>query len=217
VTSTEPTTADAPAGLRERKRTAARTALQLTAVELALEHGYENTTVEMICDAGMVSHRTFFNYFGSKEGAFLGDPPSLEGDDAERFVTEHGPSIVGDLIDAMTRALMEHEMNPALFKGRRELMQRTPELSKAFMLQITASEGEFVRLIVRRLKASGRTDADAALDDEARMVLALTSGVMHFVMQKWFAENFTRTPHELLRESIALVQRITSTESDNTK
>ncbi|WAP52224.1 helix-turn-helix domain containing protein [Arthrobacter sp. ATA002] len=59
-------------GLRARKRAAARSTIERAAVTLVLERGYERVTVDMICASGMVSPRTFFNYFGSKEGVFLG-------------------------------------------------------------------------------------------------------------------------------------------------
>ncbi|HEV7168905.1 MAG: TetR/AcrR family transcriptional regulator, partial [Chloroflexota bacterium] len=64
--------ADAGPGWRVRKRAAAQASIEDTAVSLALKHGYENVTVEMICAASSVSQRTFFNYFGSKEGVILG-------------------------------------------------------------------------------------------------------------------------------------------------
>ncbi|WP_081813852.1 TetR/AcrR family transcriptional regulator [Microbacterium sp. CH12i] len=50
-------------GLRERKKRATKQAIERGAIELALEHGYENVTVEMICESAMISQRTFFFFF----------------------------------------------------------------------------------------------------------------------------------------------------------
>ena len=60
-----------PLGLRERKKAQTRRLLIDTAVELCLEQGYENTTVDQITHAVEVSPRTFSRYFTSKEGVFV--------------------------------------------------------------------------------------------------------------------------------------------------
>ncbi|EDY43856.2 TetR/AcrR family transcriptional regulator [Streptomyces sp. SPB074] len=58
-------------GLRERKKAATREAVHKAALELAVEHGFENVTVEAIADAAGISRRTFSNYFTAKEDAVL--------------------------------------------------------------------------------------------------------------------------------------------------
>lgn len=57
----------APASLRERKKLATRTALISTARRLFAEKGYENTTLEEICENVEIHITTFFSYFKSKE------------------------------------------------------------------------------------------------------------------------------------------------------
>jgi len=53
----------ATVGRRDRKKAETREALRWAALRLALEHGYEQLTVEAITEAADVSVRTFFNYF----------------------------------------------------------------------------------------------------------------------------------------------------------
>lgn len=53
--------------LRELRRERARSEIATTAIALFQEHGYEATTVEQIANAALVSPRTFYNYFSSKE------------------------------------------------------------------------------------------------------------------------------------------------------
>jgi AcrR family transcriptional regulator len=60
-------------GLRERKKQATRTALHTAALELAVERGVEAVTAEDIAADAGVSARTFFNYFSTKEEAFVAD------------------------------------------------------------------------------------------------------------------------------------------------
>lgn len=61
-----------PLGLRERKLRETRHALESATVDLVLELGLEQVTIEQIAERADVSPRTFFNYFGSKEDALLG-------------------------------------------------------------------------------------------------------------------------------------------------
>jgi AcrR family transcriptional regulator len=53
--------------LRERKKLATRKALIETARHMFAERGYDNVTLEDICETVPVHTTTFFSYFGSKE------------------------------------------------------------------------------------------------------------------------------------------------------
>ena len=61
---------DAP-GLRERKKTETRVAIQQAVLFLALGRGLDVVTTDEIAAAANVSVRTFHNYFGSKEEALV--------------------------------------------------------------------------------------------------------------------------------------------------
>lgn len=61
----------APDGLRERKKRETRLALSHATIRLAMQHGWDNVSVEDIAAAVNVSERTFRNYFGSKAEAVV--------------------------------------------------------------------------------------------------------------------------------------------------
>jgi AcrR family transcriptional regulator len=63
----------ADGGLRERKKLVTRAALTAAALQLAVERGADHVTAEDIAEAADVSVRTFFNYFPTKEAAFVAD------------------------------------------------------------------------------------------------------------------------------------------------
>lgn len=60
-------------GLRERKKAKTRALVQEQALRLFRERGYDETTVEQICEAAEISPATFYRYFGSKEEVVLHD------------------------------------------------------------------------------------------------------------------------------------------------
>ena len=202
-------------GLRARKRAATQSALERTALSLALEHGYDQVTVDMICQAAMVSPRTFFNYFGTKEGAFLGGtPPKPTDAEHQAFVHGTGRDVLGDLVGMIATAVADHSPDTDLLRKRRMLIERTPELLTGETSRIAELEQHLVQLVLERFRAHGRTEAHTPdLVDEAGMVVALAGSVMRYSMQKWFSGGFTGTPAELLHHSIALVQRVTGSGS----
>ena len=63
---TEPTE-----GLRAMKKQMTRSAISMAALDLALEKGFEQLTIEEIARRAIVSPRTFSNYFSCKEEAVV--------------------------------------------------------------------------------------------------------------------------------------------------
>ena len=47
-------------------------AIESAALDLVLDRGYNQVTVDLICDVAGVSQRTFFNHFPTKDDAMLG-------------------------------------------------------------------------------------------------------------------------------------------------
>src|SRR6266566_4892645 len=56
-----------PMSLRERKKRLAQATIEEAALRLFQQKGYEQTSIQDIADAVMMSTRTFFRYFASKE------------------------------------------------------------------------------------------------------------------------------------------------------
>ncbi|WP_111719751.1 TetR/AcrR family transcriptional regulator [Homoserinimonas sp. OAct 916] len=208
-------TADPPAGLRERKRAATRQTIERAAVQLALEHGYDTITVEMICHASMVSQRTFFNYFGTKEGVILGTAPPMPDEAATRAFIEGTGSIVGDLVGTIAAAIVDQVPDTELLRLRRQVLQNTPALAAKQMARIVEIEGNLLQVVLDRFRAHGRSEqATPDLLDEARMVVALGAGGMHFAMRAWFETGFNGTPRELVATAVDLINRVTGETPD---
>lgn len=173
-------------GLRARKRAATHASIERTAIALALEHGYDNVTVEMICDASGVSPRTFFNYFGSKERVILGEASSMTEEDARAFVSGRGSDIVLELLTAMAAPLIAEENDPVLLRSRFLLITTTPVLLGRQMEWVAAEENRLIELVLDRFRAAGRQTDD--LRDEAGMVVALAFAALRFTLQRLFTD-----------------------------
>ncbi len=173
-------------GLRERKREATRVAIERAALALFLEHGYDGVTVDMICDAAMVSQRTFFNYFGTKEGVLLGGTPPFPDEEAiAAFVKATDPSVLEGFIGLILTAMTGYERDPELERSRRLVMQRNPDLAVRVLDRIRDHEDRAVAILLERFSAEGRTvDDESDLEDQARMIVALTLAALFFNMGK---------------------------------
>ena len=206
-------------GLRERKRAATQETIERAAISLALEHGYEHVTVDMICEASMVSQRTFFNYFGSKERVILGGTPPMPSDEeVEAFARATGSNLLADFVTLITYSLLKREPDADLFNARRTLITRTPELVTKEAARMGGLEDQFVAIILARFEVQGRSLAGhPELEDEARMVVALTTGVLHYVRRRWANLPPGASTRDLLRSSIELVHRITNDQSHDPK
>ncbi len=207
-----------PEGLRQRKRAATHARIETAALALAVEHGYEQVTVDMICAESMVSQRTFFNYFGSKEGVILGCAAPMPSAEAIAvFVHRRDGTLLGDFLALLGSAAFEAQPDPEVLRARRMLIHRTPELITKELARMGELENQFTQIVLERLRAQGPAPGSAEqpahqLEDEAQMVIGLAMGVLRFVMRKWFSEAHSGTNPEMLQYSLELIRRITSSE-----
>jgi AcrR family transcriptional regulator len=172
------------AGLRERKREATRVAIERAALALFLEHGYDGVTVDMICDAAMVSQRTFFNYFGTKEGVLLGGTPPFPDEEAiAAFVKATDPNALEGFIGLILTATTGYERDPELERSRGLVMQRNPDLGVRMLDRFRDQEDRAVGILLERFAAEGRTiEEESDLGDQARMTVALAIAALIFNM-----------------------------------
>jgi AcrR family transcriptional regulator len=66
-----------PPGLRERKKQRTRDTIAQVALQLFVERGYDETTLEDIAEAADISKRTIFSYYQSKEDILFHDQPAI--------------------------------------------------------------------------------------------------------------------------------------------
>lgn len=202
--------------LRDKKRELLRSTIEKTAVALVHEHGYENVTVEMICEASLASQRTFFNYFGSKEAVILGPAPQAPDEEVlDEFVHHPHGDVLSDLTRMMLRVLdARGDVDLTLWRDRREVIRRDPELMRAQAERFAAKDTELVAVVQRRLEAQhaerGRSDGEVPADDlaeQARLIVSLWWGTVRYAMHRW-AERPTDSSQQITDDLLHLLARI---------
>jgi AcrR family transcriptional regulator len=147
-------------GLRERKKRATRAALAEAAVRLAAEHGAEKVTVEAISAAAGVSVRTFFNYFESRDDAFVVVDADA-GARMRRAVLEAPADLspLAALREAMAAELAEAEQQHELWRLHAKVLHASPHLLARGVGAHMAAEADLADAIAERLRRVGDPDA----------------------------------------------------------
>ena len=143
-------------GLRERKKRERKQALRTAAIELALEKGFDNVTIEDICDRCGVSRRTFFNYYSTKEEALLGRADTVFDDEDQPAIAEFeagGPEgrLIADLAHLLTSVVRTRLNKREEMHQYHRILQQDPSLMQVQMSRMGNNERLFREMIQRRL------------------------------------------------------------------
>lgn len=203
-------------GVRARKRREMRDAIERNAVELVLVRGYDNVTVDMICEAASISPRTFFNHAGSKERAVLGiDPPLPDQSLREAYVAGLGGSPLRDALVMMTSVLVDAGAGGYdLMRKRRTILETTPALALSAIAHLESAQQAMVDLIDRRL-AAGDPAADGQTGEQERgrraaMLFSLAVGMLHRLAHDWMERGLPGDAEAAIDEVLRLARGIVS-------
>jgi AcrR family transcriptional regulator len=171
-----------PAGRRDRKKTATREALRDAALRLALEHGYDQLTVEAITEEADVSLRTFFNYFASKDDALLGPDPDRAAALAGGLIARPGDeSPVAALRAVFEQLALSFGERQPLWQARMQLVRANPQLWPRLYAGFT----DFERSIAEAVAT--RTGSDPDVDLYPGVAAAAAVGAMRVAVAHWRA------------------------------
>jgi AcrR family transcriptional regulator len=151
------------AGLRERKKQHTRDALLTAAFDLFARKGFEATTVDEIAEAVVVSSRTFFRYFASKDDVLLkAIDDQFTAMFAEFDARPAGEPVLTALRHAAVTVLRaceagESAMSPERYASLTQLLSESPALAGRQLEQCTARMGELAGKIAARMRV-GPTD-----------------------------------------------------------
>jgi AcrR family transcriptional regulator len=188
-------------GLRERKKAHTRATIEDAALRLFLERGYDQVTLDEICEEAMVSLRTFFRYFTSKEDLVLGrlrDHLGL----AERLFSQRAAD--EPVLDAMraviTVVTRDYSTDPRQQLTRLQLATTTPALQIGLLGVLSGFERVICDFAAPRLAAAGPPH-------RARLLAAAAVTAFRVALQTWLDTNGTSDLPALFLEDLdALTQ-----------
>ncbi len=179
------------ASLRERKKALTRSTIQMEALRLFQEKGYEATTIGEIAAAAGVSSMTFFRYFPTKEDVVLWDEYD------ELFAAQTGAwrpdeSEISRVQNAIKAGLaLVYAANREELLLRTRLILQTPALRARMWEQQAATEQLIAHGLSGRHEHSMRT----------RVIAAACLGAMMVAIRVWAEEDGARELPDLVTEA----------------
>lgn len=164
-------------GLRERKKLDTRRMLSDAALELAVEHGFDNVTREQIAARAGVSLRTFSNYFSGKYDALVYRQAERvkRGHEALRQRPADEP-----LWDAITEAIISPFAEEAAFADvpTAEQLAQLRKVAESADARAVVSKGihEWIDVVAER------TGLNPEKDMYPRLVVAVAAAVVESAM-----------------------------------
>ncbi|WP_458689105.1 TetR/AcrR family transcriptional regulator [Nocardia tengchongensis] len=169
--------------LRERKKLRTRQTLIDTALELFTDRGFDNTTLDALCDTVEVSKRTFFRNFTSKEdvamaplqdlwAAFLAELAHREPDSGTLL-----QSLQNTMLAALDRTSDDDWADRAV---RSHLLARATPTMAAHNLQFCdRTVGEALTIL------DARYALDLPADQRPRLALDILIAAFHSALDTW--------------------------------
>jgi AcrR family transcriptional regulator len=170
-------------GLREQKKAMTRATLETRALERFLALGYESVRLEDLCAECLVSTRTFFRYFTSKEDLVLGRLRSHLELATELFARRPADApLLASLRAVISETVGDYAADPQRELARLRLVETTPAL-QAGLGRVFAG---FDRLVRRFGAAHMNTDEDAR---GPRLVAAAAVAAFRVGLELWVASD----------------------------
>lgn len=197
-------------GLRERKVAESRLRAESAAIDLCLEHGFCAVTVDMICEAAEISPRTFYNYFGTREAALLGQSKPMPTEEAiEAYIASDGGSEVEEFAVLISQAYEGAGADRDLIRRRRELLDKSPELATLNFARVTEARGHYAQIVTRRMTVVEPGLSPEDQEHRAQFVVGVTMGAMQVIGRGWLHGRAELPMREYLNEAFTTIRSIT--------
>jgi len=205
-------------GLRERKKAQVRADLERATLELALERDLDEVTVDEICARVPVSHRTFFNYFDTKEDALFdvrrawGDPGWIGG----RLTDAYRGSVVAALVDTLFTASLPDEQDAELREARMLIAARHSGLLRRRLGRFDDLRSGLVSAVAAFLTDISRDDDDTprpAPDGEdaaarAELLVVACIAAIRIAVREWAEAGGDGSAAEVADRAVAITRSV---------
>jgi AcrR family transcriptional regulator len=182
-----------PVSLRERKKHLAQTTIEEAALRLFQQKGYEHTSIQDIADAVMMSSRTFFRYFASKEEVLLGPMRTIQSEGL-RFLQHVAPT---ESPHAALRATFEelarqYQQQRASFLTRYRVVMQIPSIASIYLYALMETEPAMCDALGSHLEA-------ATNHNKIRLLVAIYMAALRVALEEWLEQEAQGDLVSLLR------------------
>jgi AcrR family transcriptional regulator len=192
--------AGAPLGLRERKKLRTEADLRDATLRLAVEHGFDQITIDDIAADAEVSKTTFYRYFDSKEDALLGRSGEkvarISEALAERPDDEDTLTAVRHAISGVINSY-EHDRDTSLAIGR--VIRSTPSL----IARNLEHQSEWEATLAAFVRSRMDDEPDAEL--RSRVVAAIVLATLRATIDYWRDTDGADHLPDLMDTSLAML------------
>lgn len=201
--------------LRQRKKAQVRADLERATLELALDRDLDDVTVDEICARVPVSHRTFFNYFDSKEDAVF-DIRRAWGDDRwiARSLRDADGSVIEAIIETLFRGPLPADEDPRTRETRMLIAARHPGLLRRRAGRLDQLRAGLVRTVAE-FSREVRPDAVAAaaelgVDAEAQAELLVIAciGAVRIAVREWADAGAQGSDSDVARRAVVIARTL---------
>ena len=182
-----------PMSLRERKKRLAQATIEETALRLFQQRGYEHTSIQDIADAVMMSSRTFFRYFASKEDVLL-EPMRAIQSEGLRFLEHAAPTVSPH---PALRATFEYlasryQQQRASLLTRYQVVMQIPSIASLYLSALMETEPALCDALCSHLEA-------ATNRHEIRLLVAIYMAALRVALEEWLEQEAQGDLVSLLR------------------
>lgn len=183
-------------GLRERKKRLAQATIEETALRLFQQHGYDQTSIQDIADAVMMSPRTFFRYFASKEDILFAPTQAIV-NDGIRYIQSVPPT--EKPLSALTATFLyiasQYDERKDTFMIRYQVAKETPQLASLYLYSLVSMESAICDALCARLEtATSRRDM--------HFLVAICMAALRVAFETWLEQGASGDIVALVRENL---------------
>lgn len=180
------------------RRREARARISAVALDLILERGLDQVTVDEIARAANVSRRTFFNYFPSKVAACIPYTPPAEPEAVKAFLTDRSVPTMTAMSRMMWNQVSTARRDTPGFDSFHDIWRREPGIRTQVHSILTRTEKNLARLIALR--------EDLEPDSvEAATVAAASIAILRVAVERWSTDESGMLLEHLIDESFDAV------------
>jgi AcrR family transcriptional regulator len=186
-------------GARELARQAMKTQISEMALDLFLENGYEQTTIDDICAVAGISRSTLFRYFPSTDDLFMATTSTA----AEELL--HALQQRPD--DETPWTALRYAMSPVVahYAAQSERAQRLAELARttpALAIRHQEKPARWLDLLAPEIARRLGADPGDATDPRPRALVAAALACLEAAVAAWIATHGTQQLTHILHRAM---------------